>query len=179
MTGAGFIYAIDRGEAVKIGWSADPIGRVKSLQVGSADDYKLIGVIAATRGQEAELHRLCGALRIRGEWFRKEGIILYLLSMLPKPRPSRPSPVRASKNVGIGRPERKRPLSTHPVRTWRLEKRMTLKTLATRVQCKEPHLCAIETRGKDPSISLALRLAAVTGLPLELVTMPSPSEAAE
>jgi hypothetical protein len=83
----GFVYAIESGDAVKIGWAGDPFRRLSELNVGSPDDHKLLGYIPATKDQERELHGLCAAHRIRGEWFRKEGPVLFFVESLPPIKP--------------------------------------------------------------------------------------------
>ncbi len=68
----------------------------------------------------------------------------------------------------------------HPIRTWRINQRLTLAELAAKVGCKAPHLSEIETYGKLPSVVLARRIAAATDLPLAQVLSESPNkEAAE
>jgi hypothetical protein len=95
----GFIYAIQSGDAVKIGFAAEPARRVSELNVGSPSIHRLLGFIEGTKEQEAEAHRLLRRWRVRGEWFRLEGAVLAFVHMLPPYAPDErqaPKPVGAS-----------------------------------------------------------------------------------
>lgn len=83
----GFIYAIESGDAVKIGYAADPVRRLSELNVGSPGTHRLLGFITGTKAQESEAHILLRRWRVRGEWFRKEGAVLAFLALLPTPAP--------------------------------------------------------------------------------------------
>jgi hypothetical protein len=86
----GFVYAIGDGEGrVKIGWSADPLRRLVKLRSDCPGEVKLLGVIEATKAQEAEAHELLAPWRVSGEWFRCEGPVAAFVGMLalPKPKP--------------------------------------------------------------------------------------------
>jgi hypothetical protein len=80
----GFVYAIQAGDAVKIGWAADPVRRLSELNVGSPGTHKLLGFIAATKDQERELHSLLSVWRIRGEWFSISKVIAHFIELLPR-----------------------------------------------------------------------------------------------
>jgi hypothetical protein len=80
-----FIYAIECGDAIKIGRSWHPAARMKSLQSFCPLPFRLIGMIEGTHVEERELHSLCKNARIRGEWFRKEGAVLEFLRLIPPP----------------------------------------------------------------------------------------------
>lgn len=78
----GFVYAIESGSAVKIGWAIDPERRLAELNVGSPARHKLLGFVRGTKEHECELHRLCVKERIRGEWFRNEGVVSLFIERL-------------------------------------------------------------------------------------------------
>lgn len=66
------IYAIQSGDAVKIGFAkSSALSRMRELQIGSAEELKLIAVCDGEVYDEKWLHRVLSAHRIRGEWFRK------------------------------------------------------------------------------------------------------------
>jgi hypothetical protein len=73
---SGYIYAIECGDAVKIGFARDPINRSYDLAIGSPHAQKLLGFIEGMSGQERELHQCFSAQRIRGEWFRRDGPVV-------------------------------------------------------------------------------------------------------
>ena len=82
---SGFVYAIECEDAVKIGWAANPVRRLSELNVGSHRTHRLLGFARGTKAHEAELHHLCDVQRIRGEWFRKGGVVNLFLDRLPEP----------------------------------------------------------------------------------------------
>lgn len=83
----GYVYAIESGDAVKIGFAKDPVRRLSELNVGAPGTHRLIGFARGGKHHEAEIHEICQAHRIRGEWFRKEGYVLVFLDHLPKHEP--------------------------------------------------------------------------------------------
>ena len=60
----------------------------------------------------------------------------------------------------------------HPIRKWRKASRLSLEDLATRVGIQAPHLCEIELRKKTPSVAVARKIAAETGLSRDDVLKP-------
>lgn len=70
----GWIYFIEAvGQPlVKIGWSADPVGRLKSLLEQSPTEMRLITGCRGRLGDERRLHLKFHRLRQRSEWFRCE-----------------------------------------------------------------------------------------------------------
>lgn len=83
----GFIYAIESGDAVKIGYAADPVRRVAELNTGCPSRHRLIGFIEGTQNQERRLHSSLRQWRRRGEWFSKDGDVLNFLALLPPFKP--------------------------------------------------------------------------------------------
>ena len=74
-----FVYAVSSGNAIKVGLSADPEKRIKTMQVGNPYKVRLVGKLPCdTRGQakklERKIHEDGRKYHIRGEWFR-EGIL--------------------------------------------------------------------------------------------------------
>jgi hypothetical protein len=66
---SGFIYFIQCGERVKIGWSRDPKRRLVKIQSDNGAPCILLGSVPGTLDQEAEAHDLLRPWRISGEWF--------------------------------------------------------------------------------------------------------------
>lgn len=84
MSAPGYIYAVESGDSVKIGWAGAPLRRLSELNVGSPGTHRLIGFVSATRSQEAELHQLLAPARVRGEWFSRSIVVNHFLDLLPK-----------------------------------------------------------------------------------------------
>lgn len=102
MSAPGFVYAIESGDAVKIGWSNNPRRRVHNLTTGSPVQHRLIGFIEATKDREFELHAQLSIHRIRGEWFRKEGLVIeFIKSLPPVPKPQRKPDKRTEGRVPV------------------------------------------------------------------------------
>lgn len=145
----GFVYAIGDGQRrVKIGWSRDPLRRLVKLRSDCSGEVKLLGVISATREQEAEAHELLAHWHISGEWFRLEGAVATFVGMLsmPKPRP-----------VEID-------LNAHALKQWRQGRGITLAELAADTDTTAATLSRIENGEQIPRIPLVRKLMAETGL---------------
>jgi DNA-binding XRE family transcriptional regulator len=85
----GFVYAISAGDdLVKIGWSGDPMRRLGSIRTGCPADAHLIGLVPATKAQEAEIHKILAPWRLRREWFRRVGPVAMFVAALPPPKPA-------------------------------------------------------------------------------------------
>jgi hypothetical protein len=57
------------GDAIKIGWSRDPVTRLQQLQIGNPSPLKFLGCVAANRLIEPALHHLFALSSVSGEWF--------------------------------------------------------------------------------------------------------------
>lgn len=81
----GYVYAISNGRgAVKIGWSADPVRRLREMNTHDAATLSLVGYAVGEERHEREIHTLLRPARIRGEWFREDHRhVSAFLSMLP------------------------------------------------------------------------------------------------
>lgn len=63
----GYVYFIQFGDRIKIGFSTDPENRVRALP-----HDKVLAVIPGTRLNERQLHAAFADLRLTGEWFRED-----------------------------------------------------------------------------------------------------------
>ena len=66
----GFVYAIQCGEFVKIGFTTDPPRRVETIATSSPYETRLLAVMRGTVRDERAQHRRFAAWRVKGEWFR-------------------------------------------------------------------------------------------------------------
>lgn len=70
----GFVYVIGFSHYVKIGYTTNINSRLTVIQTYVPEKIKIYGTIEhATIDDEAQLHERFVALRLEGEWFRKEG----------------------------------------------------------------------------------------------------------
>lgn len=61
----------------------------------------------------------------------------------------------------------------HPLYHWRKEHGVTLQVLADLVEVSQPHLSEIENWNNDPSLDLAARLHAHTGIDMKAFVRPA------
>lgn len=87
----GFVYFISNGEAVKIGYSADPAKRFQSLQTSQPGTLVLLGTIAGNRELERELHTRFADRRRVGEWFTADDVLIGAIEGLIANPPTIPS----------------------------------------------------------------------------------------
>ena len=64
-----FVQAGDGGP-IKIGYSHDPLSRMRTLQTAQRERLRLLGTIAGGRAKEREVHAYFANLHAHGEWFR-------------------------------------------------------------------------------------------------------------
>lgn len=72
------VYFIQRGldGPVKIGVTVDVRRRIEELQVGSAEELRLLVALPGTPEDESLLHKRFAAFHIRGEWFHPSAELL-------------------------------------------------------------------------------------------------------
>ena len=75
----GFIYFIDGGEHIKIGYSRSLESRLHKMGTDVPGEIKLLHIEPGTFKQEKVFHRHFAAIRVRGEWFRKTPELLEFI----------------------------------------------------------------------------------------------------
>ena len=78
----GYVYFMWAANAIKIGFSVDPTGRAAALQTGSPLDIRLILAVRKHKKYERDLHRRFRELRVSGEWFRPDPVLLAFIENL-------------------------------------------------------------------------------------------------
>lgn len=79
----GYICFIKSAGLVKIGFSTDVANRLSNLRVGCPVDANLVAAIPGTEDTESYFHKTFAKLREKGEWFRLEGVLERMLSVMP------------------------------------------------------------------------------------------------
>lgn len=79
-----FIYFIQAGKAIKIGFTTNLMDRFMVIQTSNAEKLKLIAVIEGSPEGESELHKMFKKYNIRGEWFWPSEELLEFVDSLPK-----------------------------------------------------------------------------------------------
>lgn len=77
-----FAYAIQAGEGgpIKIGTSADPWQRLKTLQTANASELRVIAAWRVLFFEEQDIHETFARFRLRGEWFEPaEELVKFVL----------------------------------------------------------------------------------------------------
>lgn len=70
------LYAVAFDQNVKFGITTDVRSRLSQLQTSTPIELKLLGHVGCDRQLERDVHVLCAAQAVRGEWFRREGTAL-------------------------------------------------------------------------------------------------------
>lgn len=78
------VYFISDGEFVKIGYSANPDGRLGEIQTGSPKLLTLIATMPGDTELEQAFHYRFAEYRTVGEWFQITGLLAELLTVLCK-----------------------------------------------------------------------------------------------
>lgn len=65
----GWVYFIQAGDAVKIGYSSGVTKRMQSMQTGNHHGLVLLAQISGDRALERQYHTRFAKFRIKGEWF--------------------------------------------------------------------------------------------------------------
>ena len=78
-----FVYIVssDDQNAFKVGYS-NGTPRIHSLQTGNPAKLTVVRIIAAERQCEHSIHEALAVYRIRGEWFRDDGLVDVLTDFL-------------------------------------------------------------------------------------------------
>lgn len=76
---SGFVYFIECGGRVKIGYSTNPKRRLATIQTSAPFPCTILATLVGTKDDEQRLHAAFGALRRTGEWFERSGDLDGLL----------------------------------------------------------------------------------------------------
>lgn len=78
MVTSGFVYFVhdETANAIKIGWSKDPLDRITALQVANPTKLRLVAVVPGHKALEEAAHARWKDLQIHGEWFRAEFVLV-------------------------------------------------------------------------------------------------------
>ncbi len=66
----GYVYFIRAGDHVKVGYSAQPLDRLQTLQTSHPEKLEILCTIPGSIKTERSLHARFQSYRVRGEWFR-------------------------------------------------------------------------------------------------------------
>lgn len=80
----GFTYFLQCNEFIKIGYSSNPIQRWKTFQTMLPYESRFVDLKYGKREIESNFHSLYQHWRAKGEWFRVEGPLSFLIANLEK-----------------------------------------------------------------------------------------------
>lgn len=75
-----YFIAADEVARVKIGWSIDPVSRLKELQTGCPVALRIVAAVPGTYSMEQQLHVDFAKFRSHGEWFAMVPEILHRIA---------------------------------------------------------------------------------------------------
>lgn len=75
----GWVYFIQAGDKIKIGFSTRPLNRLRDLQTSNPGALEIIGTMQGTKAYEHRLHERFKRFRVRGEWFRSTAALTRLI----------------------------------------------------------------------------------------------------
>ena len=75
------VYAIRMGASgpIKIGYSKDPVSRLKQMQTGCAEKLKIIGTMPGGKLEEKNIHMALSSEKLSGEWFNNSTSVISFL----------------------------------------------------------------------------------------------------
>jgi hypothetical protein len=85
-------FALAPNGLVKIGYSLNPLSRIKGLRCESSTPLKLLAVIDGDKEEERRTHMRFGKYYFRGEWFFYRGSLKRFIQRQPLPPQSDYSP---------------------------------------------------------------------------------------
>lgn len=139
---------------IKIGVSKKPWARLSKMQSDCPGDLSLIATDEGAEPEEAALHMRFAAQRVRGEWFRScPELLAHILALPPTAKPGRGP--RVWGNSGL-----------------------TDDALAPLVGVCRPQINKIRRGLSIPGLSLALKIAEITGVSLESLLAAQPDRRA-
>lgn len=89
-----FVYFIEAGDYIKIGYSRDPIGRLSQIRKGGGtkapdgldtSNARVLAVEQGTQMDESNLHRRFAEHRVTGEWFQKNERLTHYIKSIATP----------------------------------------------------------------------------------------------
>jgi hypothetical protein len=75
----GFVYFMESGGFIKIGWALDPLFRLKTISAMSPVPVKIVGMFEGDLKVEKAVHEKFSEYRHHGEWFSKSPEIVSFI----------------------------------------------------------------------------------------------------
>ena len=78
MSKQSYVYIIHCKDlaTIKIGYSDNPFTRLSQLQMGNSLELSLLSIFKGGQKEEAELHKILYANKVRGEWFSVDDALI-------------------------------------------------------------------------------------------------------
>lgn len=89
----GYVYAIECGGRIKIGFSEKPEHRLSKIASDAPFPCQLLGYWPATLAEELEVQKQFQAVRVHGEWFASTEDLLRFIAERAVPRTGTRKPV--------------------------------------------------------------------------------------
>lgn len=156
----GRIYFIQEGPdgAIKIGWGADPVSRLRAFQVGNSAVLKLLGSIPAFPDEEIGWHVRFAACQKRSEWFYPTAELLAAINAALGAEPVKPAECVPAQGRVTGA----------DVYAWMRSEGMEVHELARKLRYSVPHVAnALFVNGFSPRMAYRLEALSQGKLPAE------------
>lgn len=155
----GFIYAIECGSRIKIGFSKKPDARFNKIASDAPFPCVMLGYWPGTIADELEVHAKFRAIRSHGEWFASTTEILaFIADMVVTPE------VRTKRFVVKD--------TDSPLTVWRKTNGLRQQDVAAMIGRVTSFVSQLETGISSPSLEIALKIAEISkgAVPVESLT---------
>lgn len=95
------IYFIRCGKFIKIGFSKNPATRLKELQTANPNKLVLVATMPGNLQTELSLHEIYKNKRVRGEWFKYEGMLKRSIMAINNAESPEVTDVRSFERAGL------------------------------------------------------------------------------
>jgi len=156
----GYIYAIECGERVKIGFSKKPDARFNKIASDAPYPCVMLGYWPGTVADELEVHAKFKTLRSHGEWFASTPEILaFIADMVVTPE------TKPSKRFAINETD-------SPLTVWRKTSGLRQQDVAAMIGRVTSFVSQLESGISSPSLEIALKIAEISkgAVPVESLT---------
>lgn len=147
----GFIYAVESGGRIKLGFSEKPELRFNKIAADAPYPCQLLGYWPGSVAEELELHDKFRAIRVHGEWFAATTDLLAFIADVAVPV------IKENTRFAVSETD-------SPLAVWRKTRRLTQAEIGERVGLSTPQICLIEAGKRKPSPLLAAKIEEMTGL---------------
>lgn len=143
---SGFIYAVECGDRIKIGWSTKPEFRFNKIASDAPFPCTLLGCWPGTRADEFDVHSKFRELRQHGEWFKATTALLAFISE------NVVTPTKTGKRFTVLEGD-------SPLTAWRKKSGLRQQDLAALLNCGAAYVSQLESGVSGATLETAIKIA--------------------